>query len=198
MTSRGRTIAIALAVTTGIIVVFFLTVWVLMSVLEGGGFPGGQKVAVVEIEGIILAVKSAFLKLKNLYNKITPVFDEYGFKAPSAGVVARDLSEKIETSIIQHCRTFTRGLKFADLSRFNKRWEVKICKDSGLTINQSSVIQGENYIVVNYKDNSRIKKIWVLWEARDDFFSQRRKNSNARAVNLKKAASRIQVIYQAD
>jgi hypothetical protein len=151
-----------------------------------------------EMEGIILAVKSAFLKLKNLYDKITPVFDEYGFKAPSAGVIARDLSEKIETSIIQHCRTFTRGLKFADLSRFNKRWEVKICKDSGLTINQSSVIQGENYIVVNYKNNSRVKKIWVLWDARDDFFSQRRKNSNARAVNLKKAASRIQVIYQAD
>jgi len=151
-----------------------------------------------EIEGIVLAVKSAFLKLKNLYDKITPVFDEYGFKAPSAGVVARDLSEKIETSIIQHCRTFTRGLKFADLSRFNKRWEVKICKDSGLTINQSSVIDSENYIVVNYKDNSRVKKIWVLWEARDEFFSQRRKNSNARTADLKKSAPHIQLIYQAD
>lgn len=149
-----------------------------------------------EIEGIVLAVKSAFRKLKNLYEKITPVFDEYGFKAPSAGVVARDLSEKIETSIIQHCRTFTRGLRFADLSRFNKRWEVKICKNSGLTINQSSVIQGENYIVVNYKDNSRVTKIWVLWDARDEFFSLRRKNSNARAVNLKEAQTRIQVIYQ--
>jgi hypothetical protein len=151
-----------------------------------------------EVEGIILAVKSAFLKLKNLYEKITPIFDEYGFKAPSAGVVARDLSEKIETSIIQHCRTFTRGLRFADLSRFNKRWEVKICKGSGLTINQSSVIQGENYIVVNYKGNSRVKKIWILWEARDEFFSERRKNSNARSVDLKRATSHIQVIYQAD
>lgn len=100
-----------------------------------------------EKEGIILAVKSAFLKLKNLYDKITPVFDEYGFKALSAGVVARDLSEKIETSIIQHCRTFTRGLRHADLARFNKRWEVKICKNSGLTINQSAVIGGENYIL---------------------------------------------------
>ena len=112
-----------------------------------------------EIEGIALAVKSAFLKLKNLYDKITPVFDEYGFKAPSASVVARDLSEKIETSIIQHCRTFARGLKYADLTRFNKRWEVKICKDSGLTINQSAVIEGENYIVINYKNNSRVRKI---------------------------------------
>jgi hypothetical protein len=148
-----------------------------------------------EIEGIVLAVKSAFLKLKNLYDKITPVFDEYGFKAPSAGVVARDLSEKIETSIIQHCRTFTRGLRYADLARFNKRWEVKICKDSGLTINQSSVIEGENYIVINYKNNSRVRKIWVLWEARDEFFSERRKNSNARTVDQNKAQTNVQTIY---
>jgi hypothetical protein len=151
-----------------------------------------------EIEGITLAVKSAFLKLRNLYDKITPVFDEYGFRAPSAGVVARDLSEKIETSIIQHCRTFTRGLKFADLSRFNRCWEVKICKNSGLTINQSSVIDGESYIVVNYKDNSRVRKIWILWEARDEFFSKRRKNSNARTVDLTKARSHMQNIYLAE
>ena len=65
MTSRGRTIAIALAVTTGIIVVFFLTVWVLMSVLEGGGFPGGQKVAVVEIEGIILQADNVVRELND-------------------------------------------------------------------------------------------------------------------------------------
>jgi len=166
--------------------------------LPSTGFQPKDPLTAEEIEGIVLAVKSAFLKLKNLYDKITPVFDEYGFKAPSAGVVARDLSEKIETSIIQHCRTFTRGLKFADLSRFNKRWEVKICKDSGLTINQSSVIEGENYIVVNYKDNSRVRKIWVLWAARDEFFSQRRKNSNARTVNSKQASSQIQIIYGAE
>ena len=151
-----------------------------------------------EKEGIVLAVKSAFLKLKNLYDKITPVFDEYGFRAPSAGVVARDLSEKIETSIIQHCRTFARGLKHADLARFNKRWEVKICKDSGLTINQSAVIEGENYIVINYKDNSRVKKIWVLWEAKDEFFSARRRNSNARTVDQSQARSHVEVIYAAE
>lgn len=148
-----------------------------------------------EIEGIILAVKSAFLKLKNLYDKITPVFDEDGFRAPSAGVVARDLSEKIETSIIQHCRTFTHGLRHADLSRFNKRWEVKICKGSGLTINQSSVINGENYIVVNYEKNSRVKKIWVLWDAQDPYFSPKRPNSNARTVDTRAAESHVQVIY---
>lgn len=151
-----------------------------------------------EKEGIVLAVKSAFLKLKNLYDKITPVFDEYGFRAPSAGVVARDLSEKIETSIIQHCRTFARGLKHADLARFNKRWEVKICKDSGLTINQSAVIEGENYIVINYKDNSRVKKIWVLWEAKDGFFSERRRNSNARTIDQSHARSHVEIIYVAE
>lgn len=149
-----------------------------------------------EKEGVVAAVTSAFLKLRNLYEKITPVFDEYGFRAPSAGVIARDLSEKIETSIIQHCRTFVRGLKHADLARFNKRWEVKICKDSGLTINQSSVIAGENYIVVNYKDNSRLKKIWVLWEARDEFFSEKRPNSNARSINQAKARTHVQIIYE--
>ena len=63
MTSRGRTIAIALAVTAGVIVVFFLTVWVLMSVLEGGGLPVGQKVAVVELEGIILQADSVVREL---------------------------------------------------------------------------------------------------------------------------------------
>lgn len=59
-----------------------------------------------EIEGIVLAIKAAFLKLTNLYGKITQVFDECGLKAPSAGVVAKDLSEKIETSIIQRQRIF--------------------------------------------------------------------------------------------
>jgi len=54
MGSRRRTIFIALGVTVGVIGLFFLTVWVLMSVLEGGGLPGGQKVAVVELEGIIV------------------------------------------------------------------------------------------------------------------------------------------------
>jgi len=54
MGSRRRTVFVALGVTAGVIGLFFLTVWVLMSVLEGGGFPVGQKVAVVEVEGIIV------------------------------------------------------------------------------------------------------------------------------------------------
>ncbi len=63
MASRGRTIAIALGVTAGVIVVFFLTVWVLMSVLERGGLPGGQKVAIVEVEGVIVDADSIIQEL---------------------------------------------------------------------------------------------------------------------------------------
>jgi len=148
-----------------------------------------------EIKAIVIAVESAFMKLKNLYDKVTPIFDEYGFKAPSAGVIARDLSEKIETSIIQHCKTVSKGLKHADLSRGSERWEVKICKNSGLAINQSAIISGENYIVVNYKDTSTVSKIFVLWEAQDIFFSERKRNANIRHLIISNSKGNIQEIY---
>jgi len=54
MASRGRTIAVALGAIVGVLVLFLVTVWVLVALLEGTGFPGGQKVAIVELEGIIL------------------------------------------------------------------------------------------------------------------------------------------------
>lgn len=149
-----------------------------------------------EREGIVLAVNSAFRKLKNLYARIVPLFEDFGFTPPSAGVIARDLSEKIETAIIQHCESFTKGGGHCDLCRFDQDWEVKICKDSGLTINQSKVIDGENYIVVNYKANSLVKSIWVLWNAEDRFFSPRLKNSNARSLNREAAAANVEVIFE--
>lgn len=148
-----------------------------------------------EREGIVLAVNSAFRKLKNLYTKVVPIFEDFGFTPPSAGVIARDLSEKIEKAIIQHCESFAKGNGHCDLSRFDEDWEVKICKDSGLTINQSKVIAGENYIVVNYKANSIVRSIWILWKAEDAFFSPRLKNSNARSLDRKAAASNIEVIF---
>jgi hypothetical protein len=149
-----------------------------------------------EREGIVLAVNSAFRKLKNLYARIVPVFEDFGFTPPSAGVIARDLSEKIEKAIIQHCESFTKGTGHCDLCRFDQEWEVKICKDSGLTINQSKVIRGENYIVVNYKANSVVKSIWVLWSAEDLFFSPRMKNSNARSLNREVAGKNIEMIFE--
>ena len=150
-----------------------------------------------ERDGIILAVNSAFRKLKNLYARIVPIFEDYGFTPPSAGVIARDLSEKIEKAIIQHCESFAKGSGHCDLCRYGQDWEVKICKDSGLTINQSKVINGENYIVVNYKANSIVKSIWILWEAQDRFFSPKLKNSNARSLNREAASANIESIFEA-
>jgi hypothetical protein len=49
---------------------------------------------------------SAFRKLKNLYTRIVPIFEDFGFTPPSAGVIARAFSEKIEKAIIQHCESF--------------------------------------------------------------------------------------------
>jgi hypothetical protein len=61
-----------------------------------------------ERDEIVLAAKSVFKKLKNLYEKVAPIFQDYGFTPPSAGVIARDLSEKIEKAIIQHSHSFTK------------------------------------------------------------------------------------------
>jgi hypothetical protein len=57
------------------------------------------------------------------------------------------------------------------------------------------VIKGENYIVVNYKANSIVKSIWILWSAEDRFFSPRLKNSNARGLNRDVASGNIEVIF---
>src|SRR5207237_3804931 len=108
----------------------------------------------------------------------------------------RDLSGKIEKAIIKHFESFTKGNVHCDLCRFDQDWEVKICKDSGLTINQSKVIDGENYIVVNYRANSLVKSIWILWDAQDSFFSLRRTNSNARTITREAANDHIEVMYE--
>ena len=148
-----------------------------------------------EKAGIILAVQSAFTKLKNLHRELVPIFQSYGFTPPSPGVIARDLSEKIETSIVQHCASFSKGRGHCDLERAGHQWEVKICKDSGLTINQSKQIAGENYIVVNYRADSLVTRIFVLWDATDAFFSIRRSNSNARALIMATTTMNIEVLF---
>ena len=58
------------------------------------------------------------------------------------------------------------------------------------------MINGENYIVVNYKANSIVKSIWILWDAQDRFFSPRLKNSNARSLNRAAATANIEVIFE--
>lgn len=68
-----------------------------------------------EREDITLAVKSVFRKLKNLYDKVVPFFHGYGFDPQSAGVIARDFSEKVEAEIIRCCNTFEKGTGHCDL-----------------------------------------------------------------------------------
>lgn len=158
----------------------------------------GQPLSDDEKAGLTVAVQSVFRKLDKLYEEIVPLFQCYGFRPPSAGVVARDLSEKIEESIRQHCKTFDEGRGHVDLQRLGQSWEVKICKDSGLTINQSKHVDGENYIVINYRSPSHVKAIWVLWRAKDAFFSPRKPNTNARALRRQSAEANIEVIHEAD
>ena len=52
MASRGRVALIALGVGAAVLVLFVVTVWLLL-VVSDEGLPGGAKVAVVEVEGII-------------------------------------------------------------------------------------------------------------------------------------------------
>jgi protease-4 len=51
--SRGRIALITVGLMIGIVALFLGTVWVLMTVMDEGGLPGGSKVAVVEVDGII-------------------------------------------------------------------------------------------------------------------------------------------------
>lgn len=52
MASRGRVALIALGAGVGVFVLFVFTVWLLLAVTDDG-LPGGAKVAVVEVEGVI-------------------------------------------------------------------------------------------------------------------------------------------------
>jgi len=65
MTSRGRVALVAVGVGVGILVLFLGTIWVLMTAISEDGFPtGGSKVAVVEIEGIIVDGTAAVRELR--------------------------------------------------------------------------------------------------------------------------------------
>lgn len=95
-----------------------------------------------------------------------------------------------------HARWRNQGVPEAtrhEARRANVR--VKICKDSGPTISQSKSVKGENYIVVNYRANSLVTKIWVLWDAQDGFFSPRKPNTNARSLLSGVAAPNIELLF---
>ena len=53
MASRARIALITVGLMVGVVVLFLGTAWFLVAVMEDGGLPGGVKVAVVEVNGII-------------------------------------------------------------------------------------------------------------------------------------------------
>lgn len=64
MASRARTATVALGLVLGVLALFLVTVWILMSVVEEGSLPGGQKVAIVEVEGVIVDADNIVRELK--------------------------------------------------------------------------------------------------------------------------------------
>ena len=50
---------------------------------------------------------------------------------------------------------------------------------------------------MNYKANTQVTRIFVLWDATEAFFSERRANSNARAMLASGAHGNIEVLYTA-
>src|SRR3990172_4237217 len=65
MAGRGRTVLVALGITAGVLVFFFGSVLLFLSYLgDGGGFPGGQRVALIEVEGVILSGDEIVRELK--------------------------------------------------------------------------------------------------------------------------------------
>jgi protease IV len=65
VTSRGRVALVAVGVGVGILALFLGTIWVLMAMVSEDGLPtGGAKVAVVEIEGIIVDGTAAVRELR--------------------------------------------------------------------------------------------------------------------------------------
>ena len=53
MASRGRIALITVGLTVGVVVLFLATIWFLMAMMEDGGLPGGARIAVLEVNGII-------------------------------------------------------------------------------------------------------------------------------------------------
>ncbi len=85
MPSRGRIALIAVGASVGVVALFVGTVWLLMTVMEEGGLPGGGKVAVVEVEGIIGVASDRGLDADG----IVRVLSEYREDASIRAVVLR-------------------------------------------------------------------------------------------------------------
>ena len=64
MARRARVVAITLGLMLGVIAVFIVTTWALLRITDGAGLPVGQKVAIVEIEGMIVDTSDLVRELR--------------------------------------------------------------------------------------------------------------------------------------
>lgn len=81
MTSRGRVALIALGAGAGVLVLFVLTVWLLLAVSDDG-LPGGSKVAVVEVAGVIgVGGTDRGLDTESIIRTLTEYRDDPGVRA---------------------------------------------------------------------------------------------------------------------
>ena len=49
---------------------------------------------------------------------------------------------------------------------------------------------------MNYDAETKVTGIWVLGDAEDRFFSQRRTNSNARTIDMPAAGDHVEVVLE--
>jgi protease-4 len=65
MNRRSRALVVTLGVMAGVVGVFLVTLWMLLRLTEGGGLPGSQTVAIVEIDGVIFDTRDAVRDLQD-------------------------------------------------------------------------------------------------------------------------------------
>jgi protease IV len=78
--SRGRVALIAVGVGAAVLVMFVVTVWLLIAVTDDG-FPGGAKVAVVEVEGVIGTEASKGLDTEDIVRTLREYRDDPAIRA---------------------------------------------------------------------------------------------------------------------
>lgn len=147
--------------------------------------------------GVVLAVRSVFAALRNLYDEVEPIFERHGFTAPSTPLIARELAAKIAAALPVQCASFTTSVAGQALQRDGRTWQVHVTKDGDLNVNHAKAPAGENYVVVDYRANAELTRIWILWDAQDHLFSPKRARSSARALIASIARPRVEVLYEA-
>lgn len=80
MASRGRVALIALGAGVGVLALFVFTVWLLLTVTDDG-LPGGAKVAVVEVEGVIGVAAERSLDTESIVRTLAEYRDDPAVRA---------------------------------------------------------------------------------------------------------------------